>query len=225
MTYHKAGVLMPTLSSWSHPALKQLVGGTVTLKPLDVGGDIGALYKISHGTPEKESVWNYLFYGPFGSPEEMGAWYSENMAGKQDPLVWTVVSNERPGPVGVVSLLAIVPAHGRAEIGHVWLGTAVHRSKVNTETQYLLLKYLFDELGYRRVEWKCDALNHASRTAAARMGFVFEGRFRQHMVVRGRNRDTDWFAMTDKEWPRCRSHFERWLYSGEKVSLAELNHF
>jgi RimJ/RimL family protein N-acetyltransferase len=88
----------------------------------------------------------------------------------------------------------------------------------------LLLKHLFDRHNYRRVEWKCNALNHASRTTAARMGFIYEGRFRQHMFVRGKNRDTDWFAMTDKEWGRCKANFEKWLYSEEKFSLMELNH-
>ncbi|WP_167407769.1 GNAT family N-acetyltransferase [Nostoc flagelliforme] len=117
----------------------------------------------------------------------------------------------------------IVPNHGRAEIGHVWFSPTVHKTKVNTESQFLLLKHLFDHHLYRRVEWKCDTLNQASRTTATRMGFLYEGRFRQHMVIRGRNRDTDWFAMTDKEWGRCKINFEKWLYGDEKLSLMELN--
>src|SRR5205085_959510 len=99
--------------------------------------------------------------------------------------------NSSNSQVGIVGLLAIFPNHGRAEIGHVWFSPSVHITKVNTESQFLLLKHLFDHHLYRRVEWKCDTLNHASRTTATRMGFLYVGRFRQHMVIRGRNRDTD----------------------------------
>ena len=120
-------------------------------------------------------------------------------------------------------LLNIVPLHGRVEIGHVWFSPDAHKTKINTESQYLLLKHLFDEQRYRRVEWKCDAGNQASRATAARMGFAFEGRFRQHMVLRNRNRDTDWFAMTDKGWPRCKGNFERWVVFRRETPLAELN--
>lgn len=209
-------------SSWKRPALACLAGSFVTLKPLDPTHDTDQLYNISHGDQKKESVWKYLSYGPFHSAEEMSRLYSSQMSGI-DPLAWTAHCNARKTQVGITTLMSIVPDHGRAEIGHVWFCTEVHRTKINTEAQYLLLKYLFEDLGYRRVEWKCDAQNHASRTAATRMGFLFEGRFRQHMVIRGRNRDTDWFAMCDKDWPRCRDNFEKWLYGPEGISLSELN--
>ena len=209
--------------SWNSPEHKVLKGKYVTLRPLVPERDMPVLHAISHGNPEAESIWNYLPYGPFASAGEMLAYYSENLSGLTDPLVWTAFLNDGDRLIGTTSFLNIVSAHGRAEIGHVWFTPSVHRTKANTESQYLLLKYLFDGLHYRRSEWKCDSLNHASRTAAARMGFVFEGRFRQHMMIRGKNRDTDWFAMTDKEWPRCRVNFERWLYSGERVSLMTLN--
>lgn len=209
--------------NWQEPEHIDLVGEFVTLKPLVPTRDVAALYAGSHGTPEQEAVWNYLFYGPFESPAAMQQWMETQMIGKPDLLTWTVFANSHSSPVGIVALLAIVPTHGRAEIGHVWFSPAVHKTKVNTESQFLLLRHLFDRHAYRRVEWKCDSLNHASRTAAARMGFLYEGRFRQHMVIRGRNRDTDWFAMTDKEWERCKANFEKWLYSGEPLSLTELN--
>jgi RimJ/RimL family protein N-acetyltransferase len=210
--------------TWRSPELTQLDGQFVTLKPLLLARDVEALYAASHGTPEKEAVWRYLFYGPFENASLMKDWMEQNLAGRSDPLTWTVFENSVNIPVGVVALQAITPNHGRAEIGHVWFTPSVHKSKVNTESQFLLLQHLFDRHNYRRVEWKCDALNHASRTAAARMGFIYEGRFRQHMFVRGKNRDTDWFAITDKEWERCKANFEKWLYSGEKLSLMELNH-
>lgn len=209
--------------TWQSPELLQLGGQFVTLMPLIPSRDLNALYAASHGTPEKEAVWNYLFYGPFDSPDSMKDWMERDMVGKSDPLSWTVFENSANTQVGIVALLAIVPNHGRAEIGHVWFTPAVHKSKVNTESQFLILKHLFERHFYRRVEWKCDSLNHASRTTATRMGFIYEGRFRQHMFIRGRNRDTDWFAMTDKEWPRCKGNFENWLYSNAKNSLMSLN--
>lgn len=210
--------------TWQPPEYFQLNGQFVTLKPLVPGRDVDALYAASHGSPQKEAVWTYLFYGPFESSSSMKDWMETEMVGKTDPLAWTVFENSTNIQVGIVALIAIVSSHGRAEIGHVWFTPAVHKSKVNTESQFLLLQHLFDRHFYRRVEWKCDSLNHASRTAATRMGFIFEGRFRQHMFIRGKNRDTDWFAMTDKEWPRCKQNFERWLYSNAKFSLMELNH-
>ncbi|MEA5506486.1 GNAT family protein [Halotia wernerae UHCC 0503] len=198
---------------WQSPDFLQLDGQFVTLKPLVPERDVEALFAASHGTPEKEAVWNYLFYGSFDNSSAMQDWMERDMIGQSDPLTWTVFENSSNFQVGIVALLAIAPDHGRAEIGHVWFTSAVHKGKVNTESQFLLLRHLFEHHVYRRVEWKCDALNHASRTTATRMGFLYEGRFRQHMVVRGKNRDTDWFAMTDKEWRRCKANFEKWLYS------------
>jgi RimJ/RimL family protein N-acetyltransferase len=209
--------------TWQPPEILNLKGKFVTLSPLVIERDIDALYAASHGSPENEAVWNYLFYGPFDAPSAMKDWMETNLVSKSDPLTWTVFEKSGNIQVGIVALMAIAPDHGRAEIGHVWFTPAVQKSKVNTESQFLLLQHLFDDHSYRRVEWKCNSLNHASRTTAARMGFIYEGRFRQHMFVRGKNRDTDWFAMTDKEWPRCKSNFEKWLYSNEKMSLMELN--
>jgi len=204
------------------PCGVELNGEFVRLRPCSPA-HLAALFEASHGTAQNEAVWAYLPYGPFASPEAMTAYYQSSLLEKSDPVVWTIFSQESNRPIGTNALLSIVPEHGRAEVGHVWLSPVVHRSKCNTEAQFLVLKYLFDDLGYRRAEWKCDSLNHASRSTASRMGFTFEGRFRQHMWIRGKNRDTDWFSMTNKEWPRCRANFERWLYSGEQVSLLELN--
>ena len=112
---------------------------------------------------------------------------------------------------GVASYLRITPDHGVIEIGHIWFGASLRRTSAATEAIYLLAAHAFDDLGYRRLEWKCDALNRASRRAAERFGFQFEGVFRQHMVVKGRNRDTAWFAITDEEWPAVRAGFRAWL--------------
>jgi RimJ/RimL family protein N-acetyltransferase len=207
---------------WSPPSGVELVGQFVKLLPC-APAHIPDLFSASHGSPQKEAVWTYLPYGPFESAESMADYYQAFHIGKPDPVVWTIFSLEWNRPVGTTALLSIVPLHGRAEVGHVWLSPELHRSKCNTEAQFLVLKYVFDQLDYRRAEWKCDSLNHASRSTASRMGFAFEGRFRQHMWVRDRNRDTDWFAITNKDWPRCRANFELWLYSDEPVSLLELN--
>jgi RimJ/RimL family protein N-acetyltransferase len=209
--------------TWQSPKSIELKGQFITLKPLLSERDADALYTASHGTPEQEAIWKYLPYGPFDRLSSMKNWMETEMVDRSDLLTWTVFENAGNTQVGIVALLAIVPEHGRAEIGHVWFATAVHKSKVNTESQYLLLHHLFDRHFYRRVEWKCNALNQASRKTATRMGFIYEGRFRQHMFVRGKNRDTDWFAMTEKEWPRCRDNFDKWLYSDEESSLMELN--
>jgi RimJ/RimL family protein N-acetyltransferase len=125
----------------------------------------------------------------------------------------------------MVSFLNIVPDAYRLELGHIWYSPEAQRTKVNTETVYLMLCETFDRLKYRRVEWKCDALNERSRAAAERLGFKSEGIFRQHMIVKGRNRDTAWFSMLDREWPSIKKNMELWLYDNQeqKLSLRELN--
>lgn len=208
---------------WRSPSHVPFTGKYVTLRPSDFSRDSAALYSLSHGNADLESVWNFMFVGPFASAEDLKDYYTKTMTGGVNPLPWTVYDNASNEPVGIATLLNVVPEHGRAEVGHIWMTHRVQRTKINTETQYLFLKYLFEELKYRRVEWKCDSLNHRSRTAATRLGFVYEGRFRQHMVIKGQNRDTDWFAMIDKDWPRCRENFEKWLYGSDPVSLMELN--
>ena len=210
-------------TSWPFPERRIIEGDAVSLRPLDVERDVAALWAISHGTTEKEAIWKYLPYGPFETAEAMKTRMKAEFIDSDAHLLWTVFDRKRDRQVGTVGLLNIVALHGRAEIGHVWLGRESHKTNINTETQFQMLRFLFDEWGYRRVEWKCDSLNHASRTTASRMGFSFEGRFRQHMVLRGKNRDTDYFAMTDKEWPRCKANFQAWLDSHGTISLAELN--
>ncbi|MEO0533689.1 MAG: GNAT family N-acetyltransferase [Cyanobacteria bacterium P01_A01_bin.123] len=135
--------------TWQSPELLQISGQYVTLKPLIPNRDVAALYAASHGSHEKEAVWSYLFYGPFNNLSAMKDWMEKEMIGKSDPLTWTVFENSTNTQVGVVALLAIAPNHGRAEIGHVWFTPNVHKSKVNTESQFLLLQYLFEQQAYR----------------------------------------------------------------------------
>lgn len=197
-------------------------GRFVTLRPVDRTGDVDALYDISHGSPYAERLWTYMAYGPFPDREAMRAWL-ETCARSADPLFLTV-HRGGGGPVGMASFMNIVPDMRRLELGHIWYGPAAQRSRVNTEAAYLMLRETFDGLHYRRAEWKCDALNARSRAAARRLGFRFEGIFRNHLIVKGRSRDTAWYAMTDAEWPAVRPNLEHWLYGDDQgVPLSALN--
>jgi RimJ/RimL family protein N-acetyltransferase len=174
-----------------------LQGNHVTLRP-PLPDDAEDLYPATHGDSTREAVWTYMSYGPWSDKPDFVAWIAERAASR-DPLWFTV---ERNGlPVGMATMCNYDPAHRRIELGHIWYVTSAQRTGVNTEAIYLLLKHCFEEYQARRVEWKCDSLNERSRAAALRLGFQFEGIFRQHMVVKGRNRDTAWFGMTDSDWP------------------------
>jgi RimJ/RimL family protein N-acetyltransferase len=140
-----------------------------------------------------------------------------------------VIDRQSGAAAGMASYLNIVPAMGCIEIGHIWFAPPLQKTRAATEAIFLMIRHAFEDLAYRRVEWKCDSLNEASRRAARRFGFSYEGTFRQHMVVKGRNRDTAWFSLLDREWPRVRKGFERWLapenFDGEgrqRQSLAAL---
>ncbi len=157
-----------------------------------------------------ERNWTYLPYGPFASLADYEAWLRRDCTGK-DPLFHTVL-NRGGEPVGIASYLRIHPESGGIEVGHIHFSPRLQQTIASTEAMYLMMRRVFDELGYRRYEWKCDALNVPSRRAAERLGFVFEGIFRQATVYKGRNRDTAWFAIIDRDWPRIRRSFERWLH-------------
>jgi RimJ/RimL family protein N-acetyltransferase len=207
----------------SPPGRKPYTGRFVNLSPVDPEKDVAELYRNSHGSAEKVRLWTYMAYGPFADEAQMQQWLGV-CKDSADPLFLTVTSRRFNRQVGMVSFLNIVPQMRSLELGNIWYAPIVHHTNVNTEAVYLMLSEAFDGLGYRRVEWKCDALNAKSRTAALRLGFSFEGIFRQHYIIKGRNRDTAWFAMLDRDWPAVKSNMNRWLYSHEKkVSLTELN--
>jgi RimJ/RimL family protein N-acetyltransferase len=187
------------------PARRALTGDRVRLEPLDPGRHADDLYAAAAGDPH---LWDYLPYGPFADVEELRA-HLARQAESDDPLFFTVVDDGRAA--GVASYLRIEPEHGCIEIGHIWFGASLQRTPAATEAIYLLARHAFDDLGNRRLEWKCDAANARSRRAAERFGFAFEGVFRQHMIVKGRNRDTAWFSILDGEWPAVRDAFETWL--------------
>jgi RimJ/RimL family protein N-acetyltransferase len=192
------------------PSAAPMRGDVVALVPVEPDAHVPALFGATHGSAEAEAVWTYMGYGPFGDEPTMRAWLG-SLVDSADPRFFTVLDLASGAPLGVVSYLNVDTAMRHVELGHIWYVPTVQRTKVNTETVYLLLRRAFDELGNRRVEWKCDALNARSRAAALRLGFTFEGVFRQHMIVKGRNRDTAWYAMLDGEWPSRRADLERWL--------------
>lgn len=205
------------------PAAAPMVGTWVSLVPVEPVAHAPGLFSAAHGSPDRDAVWTYMPYGPFDDEPAMATWL-EGCSGSEDPRFYTVIDRSTDVPVGVVSYLNVDTAMRHVELGHIWYGPAAQHTRVNTETVFLLLARAFEELGNRRVEWKCDALNARSREAALRLGFVFEGVFRQHMIVKGRNRDTAWFSMLDHEWPARRANLERWLAADPgTVSLRELN--
>lgn len=199
-------------------------GKFITLSPVDPQADVAELYACSHGSNIKEQIWTYMSYGPFDNKHSMQGWLEEGAA-SMDPLFFTVHHLESKQRIGMVSFLNIVSDMRRLELGHIWYSPNSQRSNVNTEAIYLMLCEAFDRLKYRRVEWKCDSLNERSRAAALRLGFKFEGTFRQHMIIKGRNRDTAWYSMLDSEWTAIQKNMEMWLYQNpdRKLSLTALN--
>jgi RimJ/RimL family protein N-acetyltransferase len=160
-----------------------------------------------------DKIWTYMSsYGPFSDSSKFSGWVAER-ADLDDPFSYVVVNS--PGrAVGIATLMEIRPAMRVVEMGHIVYSPVLQRTSLATEAQYLLARYAFERLGYRRYEWKCNALNSASRLAALRFGFSFEGILRQHKIAKGRNRDTAYFSMLDHEWPRAKAAFEQWLEPG-----------
>jgi RimJ/RimL family protein N-acetyltransferase len=192
-----------------HPRPTTLEGRIVMLRPIDRRIDAEPLYNSSHG-PEAEQLWRYMSHGPFADRTSFDTRLAQ-MATSQDPLFFTIVDKASGRPVGLASYLRIDPANRVIEVGHILFTPALQRTAGATEAMYLMARHVFEDLGYRRYEWKCNALNAPSRRAALRLGFQFESIFRQHMIVKGRNRDTAWFAMLDSEWPARKAAFESWL--------------
>jgi RimJ/RimL family protein N-acetyltransferase len=191
------------------PERAPLEGALVRLEPVDPARHLADLFAAG-GDP---AIWRYLPTGPYPDEAPFAA-LLESYAASDDPLFFTIVDLRDGRPAGIASYLRITPEHGVIEIGHIWFGLALQRTREATEAIFLLARHVFDDLGYRRLEWKCNAANEASRRAADRFGFTFEGIFRQHMVIKDRNRDTAWYAMLDHEWPEIRAAFESWLAPG-----------
>jgi RimJ/RimL family protein N-acetyltransferase len=203
-----------------------LTGRCVSLNPVDPSLHAASLFQSSHG-PNAEQLWRYL---ADDRPADLSSFktYLASRAGK-DRLDFAIVDNVSHDAIGLASYLAIEPVNRRIEVGNILFTPRLQRTPGGTEAMYLMAKHAFEDLRYRRYEWKCNALNEPSRRAALRYGFQFEGIFRQHMIVKGRNRDTAWFSILDSEWPTRKAIFERWLSPGnflpngtQRASLSDL---
>lgn len=183
-----------------------LAGRYVCLEPLAAGAHATALFEQFTGD---DSVWDYLPYGPFQTVSDFHVWV-KSVSDLPDPCFFAVHNLDTAQFEGVASYLRISPQSGSTEVGHINFSPALQRTRAATEALYCMMRWAF-EAGYRRFEWKCDALNIPSRRAAQRLGLSFEGIFRQATIVKGRNRDTAWFAAIDKEWPLLKKAFETWL--------------
>ncbi|MCY1286845.1 Acetyltransferase (GNAT) domain protein [compost metagenome] len=192
------------------PARAPLDGRFVRLEPLDLARHGDDLWQALQGPDADPALWDYLPYGPFAARAPFDAWLAANQAGA-DPLFFAVIDLASGRASGLLSFLRITPRDGVIEIGHIAFGRVMQRSPASTEAVFLLAELALGALGYRRLEWKCNTRNARSMRAAERLGFRYEGTFRQHMVVKGENRDSAWFSILDHEWPRCREAFRHWL--------------
>ncbi|MEN9933561.1 MAG: hypothetical protein RLZZ387_140 [Chloroflexota bacterium] len=219
----------PALISWTpppRPPREAMEGRTCRIEPLDMARHAADLH-TANALDADGRMWTYLPAGPFANPEEHRAWYEPRAAG-EDPLFYAIVDGATGRAVGVASYLRIDPAAGSIEVGHLAFSPLLQRTRAATEAMFLMMRRAFG-LGYRRYEWKCDALNAPSRAAAQRLGLSFEGVFRQATVYKGRSRDTAWYAAIDGEWPALEAAFERWLdpanfdmQGRQRVRLSEL---
>jgi RimJ/RimL family protein N-acetyltransferase len=194
----------------SLPARVVREGATARTEPLDPAAHAAALFAVSHAPPADPYLWDYLPYGPFADEPEFRDWLG-TLATEDDPLFFALVDRRTQASFGMASFLRAEAEHGSIEIGHIWVAGTHQRTRQATEALYLLIRHALGDLGYRRLEWKCNALNGRSRVAAQRLGFRFEGVFRHHQVIKGRNRDTAWFSIVDSEWPAVQAGFQRWL--------------
>jgi RimJ/RimL family protein N-acetyltransferase len=185
-----------------------MVGRYCRLIALDPAAHAAGLFDAFRSDRD-ELGWTYLPYGPFDTPAALRAWL-DGVAAAEDPLFYTIL-DETGTPAGLASYLRVTPEQGCIEVGHIHYAPRLQRTRAATEAMYLMMRRVFDELGYRRYEWKCDALNAPSRQAADRLGFVYEGTFRKHTIYKGRSRDTAWYSIVDDEWPALRRQFEAWL--------------
>jgi RimJ/RimL family protein N-acetyltransferase len=219
----------PALPDWQPPARpsrQPLRGRFCSVEPLDVARHARELFD-ANSQDREHRMWTYLLSGPFATFDEYERWLVER-AHATDPLFQAFVSRASGAAVGLGAFMRIDPAAGSIEVGHIAMSPLLQRTPAATEAMYLMMRHAF-ELGYRRYEWKCDSLNEKSRRAAARLGFTFEGIFRQAIVYKGRSRDTAWYSILDCEWPVVRESFERWLDPGnfdvdgrQRRSLTEL---
>ena len=203
------GTPVPNWRDRPRPSRVIVTGDYCRIEPVDVERHARNLFDAYAEAPDDRD-WTYLFADRPADADACRAWVA-SLAASEDPLHYAVVDLASGRAVGTAALMRMEPAHGVIEVGSITYSPRLQRTRAGTEAMYLLMRYVFDDLGYRRYEWKCDSLNAPSLSAAKRYGFLFEGIFRQAIVYKGRNRDTAWFSITDQEWPANRAAFEAWL--------------
>jgi RimJ/RimL family protein N-acetyltransferase len=204
------GAIVDPLPAGNAPDMRPLPGRWMRLEPVSAVKHGEALFNSFKESDPAGHVWTYLGYGPWESFEQFETWLKAREASR-DPWFYAFIRRDTGKAAGMGSFMRCDAPSGVIEIGHIWMSPGLQKSRDATEAIYLMIRHCFDDLGVRRLEWKCDSLNAPSRRAAERFGFTFEGIFRQHLIVKGRNRDTAWYAMLDKDWHRVREGFERWL--------------
>ena len=205
-----SGAPVETLPSGRIPARAPLRGNYVEIVPQDAAAHAADLYAAGHDSETALRTWDFLAYGPWASLED----YSAAMRAQSatfDTIFYALRDLEAPRFEGQSSYLDIDPLMGVIEIGHIWFGPRLARTRAATEALYLMIRHAMDDLGYRRMHWRCNSLNEKSRQAARRLGFRFEGIFYNHMIFKGKNRDTAWYSILDDEWPEVRGILEAWL--------------
>jgi RimJ/RimL family protein N-acetyltransferase len=203
------GYQVPHWKPVNPPPRTPIAGRYCRIEPVDIDRHAADLFEAISDDADGRS-WTYMAYGPFGTLPEYRAWMKATCLG-DDPLFHAIIDSGTDKAVGVASYLRIDPKFGVIETGHIHYSPRLQRTRAATEAMHLMMRRVFEELGYRRYEWKCDALNEPSRRAAARFGFSYEGIFRQATLYKGRNRDTAWFAVIDHEWPALKAAYETWL--------------
>ena len=203
------GAIVDNWAARPRPPKTAMEGRFARVEPLDPAKHAAELFSANALDTEGRN-WTYMGYGPFGSLAAYRAWMDASCLG-DDPLFHAIIDRPTGKAVGVASYIRIEPKDGVIEVGHICYSPLAQQTPIATEAMFLMMSRVFDELGYRRYEWKCNALNEPSRHAATRLGFTYEGIFRQMMISKGRNRDTAWYAIIDKEWPALKAAYETWL--------------
>tara|TARA_R110002072_G_scaffold43877_4_gene123199 strand:- start:11561 stop:12295 length:735 start_codon:yes stop_codon:yes gene_type:complete len=192
------------------PGRRPLTGRLVALEPCDANRHAPGLFEVGHTGQGGQNIWRYLPYGPFEDAVEMAGWL-RGCAGSADPAFFALRDLASGRLAGQASIMEVRPAAGIAEIGHIWIGEAFQNSGLATEALYLMMSDILDQAAYRRLEWRCDAANQASRQAALRLGFRYEGTFYNHNIAKGMNRDTAWYALVCEDWAAVKANFQLWL--------------
>lgn len=213
------GFPVPDWRACKHPRNATIAGNLCRLEPIDSDQHVGDLF-AAFSLDQDQRNWTYLPYGPFATEGELHAWISSSCLG-DDPCFFSVIELATGKAVGMASYLRIEPAVGVLEVGHIHFSPLMQGKPISTEAMYLMMRLVFDVWGYRRYEWKCDSLNAPSCAAAKRLGFMSEGIFRQATMYKGRNRDTAWYSMLDREWPAVKAVFEAWLHADNFTAAGE----